>query len=215
MTSALFEPRCVRIAKWSTENSKESPKDQNSPDRPIPRASGQDLVMFLLTNHLIFAAVMLYHLTNVVNAASSSIPSSGNQTSTVSSFTRTTILPTSTPTATATILDLSHQQANTTFSLPLIQGPPLPLTIGCKLCQTAGHLLVNQTAFHIDISNPISAKNSTPLQYIQGGEVQLQLSNFSAYVELDITPSLSGGTSLTLFSVPIFGFAVSTPYHAL
>ena len=122
----------------------------------------------------------------------------------------TSIIPTSTPTSTSAILNLNHQEANTTFSFPLGLGPSAPLAIGCKLCQTTGSATLSQGAFNLSLSG---GNVTSPLDYIRNGTVQLQVDGFSAHIELQITPELQGSMSYSLFSVPVFGFEVRPSCH--
>lgn len=119
---------------------------------------------------------------------------------TTSELEATSIIPTSTPTSTSAILNLTHEEANTTFSFPLGLGPSAPLTIGCKLCQTTGSAILTEGTFNLNLSNGD----------IQNGTVQLQMDDFSAHVELQITPELQGSMEYSLFSVPVFGFEVKS-----
>jgi len=123
----------------------------------------------------------------------------------------TTIIPSATPTATANILDLSHEEKDSTFSFPVEQGPKVPIEIGCKLCQTTGTLNFTQGKFSIaDLSNVTFMDDNvtSPMDWIQSGTVELEMNNFTAHLELQVTPTLKDELLYTLFSVPIFGFAV-------
>ncbi len=126
------------------------------------------------------------------------------------SWQATSIIPTSTPTSTSATLDLTHQEANTTFSFPLGLGPSAPLSIGCKLCDTTGSATLSQGAFNLSVPG---GDVTSPLDYIQSGTIQLQVDGFSAHIELEITPELQGSMTYSLFSVPIFGFEVRSSGH--
>ena len=122
----------------------------------------------------------------------------------------TSIIPTSTPTSTSATLNLTHQQADTTFSFPFGLGPSAPLVIGCKLCQTTGSATLSHGTFNISLSG---GDVTSPLSYLKNGTIQLQLDGFSAHIELQITPELQGNMNYSLFSVPIFGFEVRPSCH--
>jgi hypothetical protein len=122
----------------------------------------------------------------------------------------TSIIPTSTPTSTSAILNLTHQEANTIFSFPLGLGPSAPLAIGCKLCQTTGSATLSHGTFNINL---FGGDENSPLDYLQNGTIQLQVDGFSAHIELQITPELQGSMNYRLFSVPIFGFEVRPSCH--
>jgi len=122
----------------------------------------------------------------------------------------TSIIPTSTPTSTSATLNLTHQEADTTFSFPPGLGPSAPLSIGCKLCDTTGSATLSQGEF--DLSLP-DGDGASPLNFIQKGTIQLQVDGFSAHIELQITPELHGSMNYSLFSVPIFGFVVRSSCH--
>lgn len=68
---------------------------------------------------------------------------------------------------------------------------------------------VNFTEAGFKLNNLSSSNVQSPLDYVSLGTAQLEVSDFSAHIELDITPSLAGGVSFTLFSVPVFGIVVS------
>lgn len=123
----------------------------------------------------------------------------------------TSIIPTSTPTSTSATLNLTHQEANTTFSFPLGLGPSAPLSIGCKLCSTTGSATLSEGAFNLSMSG---GDVTSPLDYIQNGTIQLQVDGFSAHIELEVTPELQGSMEYSLFSVPIFGFEVRASCHS-
>ena len=127
---------------------------------------------------------------------------------TTSGWQATSIIPTSTPTSTSAILNLTHQEANTTFSFPPGLGPSAQLSIGCKLCETTGSATLSHGTFNLSAYGDDVATVASPLNRIQNGTIQLQVDDFSAHIELEITPELQGSMSYSLFSVPIFGFEV-------
>lgn len=127
----------------------------------------------------------------------------------------TSLIPTGTPTATSAsnVLNLAYEsKPDSNFAFPLGLGPSAPIEIGCKLCKTTGSLKVTRGEFTIKSMSDIDFSGSnitSPLDYVTSGSMDLEMNNFTAYIELQVTPSLSGGLNYTLYPVPIFGFSVS------
>jgi hypothetical protein len=117
----------------------------------------------------------------------------------------TSIIPTETPTRTLPMLNLAHKETDTTFSLPVQVGPPLPISLGCKRCETTGSMKLTYGSFNVDIN---SDNVASPQDYITGGMAKLEMNDFSAFIQLQIMPSLTGSLPYQLFSIPIYGFAV-------
>jgi hypothetical protein len=128
------------------------------------------------------------------------------------------LIPTESPTETSTskVLNLAYEsKPDSTFSFPPGLGPSAPVEIGCKLCKITGNLKVTQGEFKLinrtDI-NIVGTNITSPLDYVKSGSMQLEMNDFSAHIDLDITPSFSGGLNYTLYPVPIFGFSVSIAF---
>ncbi|TLD39213.1 putative gpi anchored protein [Venturia nashicola] len=126
----------------------------------------------------------------------------------------TSLIPSGTPTETSSskVLNLAYEsKPDTKFSFPPGLGPSAPLEIGCKLCKTTGNLKVTRGEFSLismDDIDFIGDNITSPLDYITSGSMDLELNDFTALVNLQITPSLSGDLNYTLYPVPIFGFSI-------
>lgn len=127
----------------------------------------------------------------------------------------TNLIPTGIPTETSSskVLNLTYESnPNSKFSFPLGLGPSAPVEIGCILCKTTGSLKVTHGKFafkNISDINFIGNDFTSPLDYITSGSLDLEMNDFTAHIDLQITPSLSGNLNYSLFPVPIFGFSVS------
>jgi hypothetical protein len=115
------------------------------------------------------------------------------------------IIPTASPTATSVTFDLSHSESDSTFPLEDEDS----ITIGCKLCKTTGSLELSQGDFEVIGLKDISITHPpSVLDLITSGSISLEMNGFTAYVELQVSPYLSGDVTHTLFSVPVLGFSV-------
>jgi hypothetical protein len=143
---------------------------------------------------------------------------SDNATATTDGLRNATV-PTDAPKATSGRLDLSFEETDSTFgSFPLGLGPSVPISVGCKHCKTTGSMTLTEGEFHFntniinDVGNLVgdlfSKQDIKPLDVITGGYLSLEMDNFTAFVDLAVTPSLSGGFTYKLFDVPLFGFSV-------
>ena len=121
----------------------------------------------------------------------------------------TTIIPSATATATATSLsiDLSHQFQDSWF--PGLQSDidPLPITISCKDCRTGGTLELTQGEWKF-LSRDDWADLDNLTDVFSAGYLELEIKSLLAQVELEVSPSLSGDHSFTLFTIPVCGFTV-------
>lgn len=125
-----------------------------------------------------------------------------------------TLVPTSSPTATAVNVDLTHALINTEFDLPV--GPSLPVTSsGCKNCSTFGTMVLTQGKFEIDLEALDADNNTAATKLIKGGFVEMNFQNFGAYMELftnldatvDFSKSLLNNLPVLGFTIPGFGQA--------
>lgn len=124
----------------------------------------------------------------------------------------TSIIPTGSPTATTASLNLAFDEEASTFSA---SDDSTDIKFGCKSCKTTGTLDLVQTQFNIknlsQIESDIEAnifEALNPFDYVESGSVTLAMNNFDAYIELEMSPFLSGRFVHTLFTVPIFGFSI-------
>ncbi|KIW27555.1 uncharacterized protein PV07_07283 [Cladophialophora immunda] len=125
-------------------------------------------------------------------------------------LTATSLIPSDTSTATATSLsiNLTHGVQDTWFpdTVPGTDAQ-LPIKIGCKECSTDGTLTLAQGEW--SILSPFDWDGAGDLtDIISAGNVQLDIEGFVAHVEIQIEPSLKGDMSLTLFTIPVFGFTI-------
>lgn len=125
-----------------------------------------------------------------------------------------------TPSATAVTVALNHQLKNASINLDLAgnastgAGVDVPVTISCRNCTTSGSIELSHGSFTVNNSN--STSNDTFLGQFLGsgfaafGYVEFLIHNFTAYVELDTSISLSGAAtwSASLGSFPLTPFAV-------
>jgi hypothetical protein len=126
----------------------------------------------------------------------------------------TELIPTASPTDTSStkVLNLAYEsKPDSTFSFPLGLGPSAPLEIGCKLCKTTGTLKIirgNFTLTPVSDINLIGSNITSPRDYIRNGFMQLEMNDFTAHIDLQITPALKGNIDYTLYPVPVFAFSV-------
>ena len=124
----------------------------------------------------------------------------------------TTIIPSMTATATATSLsiDLSHQFNDSWFPGLETDVDPLPISISCQECQTAGSLQLTQGEWKL-LSRDEWANLTNLTDIFSAGYMELEVKDLLAQVVLGVSPSLTGDHSFTLFTIPVFGFSVNTP----
>ncbi|KAL0259918.1 hypothetical protein SLS55_005661 [Diplodia seriata] len=113
---------------------------------------------------------------------------------------------------TSVALNLFHESANTTFSLPPGFAMTLPnphFIIGCKHCKVTGNLNLTQGGWELDWPDvdEITEMDSVA-DVFKMGFVELALNNFSAYIELQATPAESGSLQIPLFTAPTAGFRI-------
>lgn len=140
--------------------------------------------------------------------------SSTAATSTSAFLSHTTILPSNASQATATsvALNLFHEEANTTFTLPpglVMTLPNTHFTLGCRHCKTTGNLNLTQGGWELDWPDMDDiVEMDSVADVFKMGFVQLALNDFSAYIELQASPAESGGLVIPLFTAPAVGFRV-------
>jgi hypothetical protein len=155
----------------------------------------------------------------VVQVEAGTTPTSHHEQAEASLVTRqesTTQLVTSTttpkPTATALSVDLNHLADSSWLSdgISFIDESGFPFKLECKNCSTTGTLTLTQSDWKLLPFDDWFEQDHL-LDIIQAGAVDLDIESFMVHLELEMQPSPRGRKELTLFSLPLFGFAVSPP----
>ncbi|EKG12035.1 hypothetical protein MPH_10817 [Macrophomina phaseolina MS6] len=135
-------------------------------------------------------------------------------TSTSAFLSHTTIVPSnaSQVTATSVALNLFHEEANTTFALPpglVMALSNTHFTLGCKHCKTTGNFNLTQGNWELDWPDMDEiVQMDSVADVFRMGFVQLALTDFNAYIELQASPAESGGLIIPLFTAPTVGFRI-------
>lgn len=99
------------------------------------------------------------------------------------------LIPTGTPTESCSskVLNLAYDsKPEFKFAFPLGTGPSAPIETGYKLCTTTGSLKVIRGEFTLKSMSDIDFIGSnitSPLDYVTSGSLDLEMNNFTAYVE--------------------------------
>ncbi|GME37442.1 gpi anchored protein [Neofusicoccum parvum] len=125
------------------------------------------------------------------------------------------IIPTSTDLPDSITIDLNKENWQEELSLkaaaeeviPWASHSPVDNTVECVDCHTKGSLVLSQRNWSFPTLKSLQNNNT---KLINSGSIDIELQDFSAHIELRLTPTLSGSLSYELFAIPIpaAGFAI-------
>jgi hypothetical protein len=122
----------------------------------------------------------------------------------------TNIIPSASPaySATTATIDLNSNVQNKALALPFGLPMPsnVPIKVSCKSCKTTGTLVFQEA--DISFNSEVLDSGGDLMDAISGGSIQLDISGFSAHVELDITPAQKGKLTFAVLTVPVFAISV-------
>ncbi|EOD48854.1 putative gpi anchored protein [Neofusicoccum parvum UCRNP2] len=128
------------------------------------------------------------------------------------------IIPTSADLPDSITIDLNKENWQEELSLkaaaeeviPWASHSPVDITVECVDCHTKGSLVLSQGNWSFPTLKSLQNNNT---KLINSGSNHIELQDFSAHIELRLTPTLSGSLSYELFAIPIpaAGFAIPRP----